>query len=69
MLKVLKAFAGVCPVLPSPPIDEGPVPAPGPGQFSLTVQNGRVVGNRDDQEMKTNIGGCYVPAVPGFSVY
>ena len=60
MSKVLKAFAGVCPVLPSPPIDEGPVPAPGPGQFSLTVQNGRVVGSRDSW-------GGYVQAVSGFS--
>ena len=60
VLKVLKAFDGVCPVLPAPPIDEGPVPAPGPGQFSFTVQNGRVVGNR-------GIGGCYVLAVSGFS--
>ena len=60
MSKVLKAFAGGCPVLPSPPIDEGPVPAPGPGQFSLTVQNGRVVGNR-------GIWGGFVSAVPGFS--
>ena len=60
MLKVLKAFDGVCPVLPPPPIDEGPVPAPGPGQFSLTVQSGRVVGNRD-------IWGCFMSAVPGFS--
>ena len=60
MLKVLKVCDGVCPVLPPPPIDEGPVPAPGPGQFRLTLQNGQVVGN-------TDIVGCYVSAVSGFS--